>query len=152
MAQRRRLHVHVNVRALLFKPGIITCVCGRFWLLFKGRTNLFFKIGVSLGRRSLMGGVIFVIPMTLTIAFSPARILPRTSGYSSPRYSYKTTPRWPRSFSYEQGEKERERERERESDVCVCVQKEVTIGQDINLHTKHIDGIGTRVCLYIVIE
>lgn len=29
---------------------------------------LFFKMGVRRGRRSLMGGVIFVIPMTLTIA------------------------------------------------------------------------------------
>lgn len=28
------------------------------------------------------------------------RMLPSTSGYSSPRYSYKTTPKWPISFSY----------------------------------------------------
>lgn len=27
------------------------------------------------------------------------RMLPSTSGYSSPRYSYKTTPKWPMSFS-----------------------------------------------------
>jgi len=43
--------------------------------------------------KSLMGGVIFVIPITLTIDLRAPKIEPRTSGYSSPRYSYKTTPR-----------------------------------------------------------
>ncbi|PON95286.1 hypothetical protein TorRG33x02_088080, partial [Trema orientale] len=48
---------------------------------------LFFKIGVNLGSKSLIGGVIFVIPITLTIAFTAPKIDPRTSGYSSPKYS-----------------------------------------------------------------
>ena len=60
---------------------------------------LFFKIGVSLGNKSLMGGVIFVIPMTLTMAFNAPKMLPNTSGYSSPKYSYKTTPKCPINFS-----------------------------------------------------
>ena len=30
-------------------------------------SNRFFKMGVSLGKRSLMGGVIFVMPITLTM-------------------------------------------------------------------------------------
>lgn len=47
-------------------------------------------MGVSLGRRSLMGGVILVIPMTLTMALSAANMEPSTSGYSSPKYSYRT--------------------------------------------------------------
>ena len=70
-----------------------------------------------------MGGVILVIPITLTMALRAPRIEPSTSGYSSPRYSYSTTcgnnvgfklfwqwewamamvagltPRWPMSFS-----------------------------------------------------
>mmetsp|Transcript_31797 Transcript_31797/g.53131 ORF Transcript_31797/g.53131 Transcript_31797/m.53131 type:complete len:255 (-) Transcript_31797:1482-2246(-) len=60
---------------------------------------LFRKIGVSLGNRSRIGGVIFVIPITFTIARRAPRIEPRTSGYSSPRYSYNTTPKWPISWS-----------------------------------------------------
>eukprot|EP00967_Tisochrysis_lutea_P122270 scaffold202191_cov28-Tisochrysis_lutea.AAC.2 len=56
-------------------------------------------MGVSRGRRSLMGGVIFVMPITLTMALRAPRIEPRTSGYSSPKYSYRTTPRWPMSCS-----------------------------------------------------
>mmetsp|Transcript_86974 Transcript_86974/g.243812 ORF Transcript_86974/g.243812 Transcript_86974/m.243812 type:complete len:245 (+) Transcript_86974:819-1553(+) len=55
----------------------------------------FFKIGVKRGSRSLIGGVIFVIPMTFTIAFIAPKIDPRTSGYSSPKYSYKKRPKWP---------------------------------------------------------
>ena len=39
-------------------------------------------------------------PMEVVLTFSPPRMLPRTSGYSSPRYSYSTTPRWPSSFSW----------------------------------------------------
>ena len=46
-----------------------------------------------------MGGVIFDMPITLTIAFNAPNIDPKTSGYSSPKYSYKTTPRWPISWS-----------------------------------------------------
>mmetsp|Transcript_7516 Transcript_7516/g.17299 ORF Transcript_7516/g.17299 Transcript_7516/m.17299 type:complete len:271 (-) Transcript_7516:1065-1877(-) len=60
---------------------------------------LFLKMGVNLGSRSRIGGGIFDIPMTLTIALSAPSMLPRTSGYSSPRYSYRTTPRWPMSCS-----------------------------------------------------
>lgn len=42
------------------------------------------------------------IPITFTIAFNAPSMLPSTSGYSSPRYSYKTTPKCPISFSYNQ--------------------------------------------------
>mmetsp|Transcript_43295 Transcript_43295/g.113772 ORF Transcript_43295/g.113772 Transcript_43295/m.113772 type:complete len:330 (-) Transcript_43295:1444-2433(-) len=59
----------------------------------------FLRIGERRGSRSLMGGVIFAMPITLTIALSAPRIEPSTSGYSSPRYSYSTTPRWPMSCS-----------------------------------------------------
>ena len=52
---------------------------------------LFFRMGVRRGNRSLMGGVILVIPMTFTMALRAPRIEPNTSGYSSPRYSYSTT-------------------------------------------------------------
>uniref|UniRef100_A0A0A9H9Z7 Uncharacterized protein n=1 Tax=Arundo donax TaxID=35708 RepID=A0A0A9H9Z7_ARUDO len=48
-------------------------------------------MGVSRGIRSLIAGVILVIPMTFTIAFKAPRIEPSTSGYSSPKYSYSTT-------------------------------------------------------------
>ena len=37
--------------------------------------------------------------MTLTIDLRAPRMEPRTSGYSSPRYSYSTTPKCPMSFS-----------------------------------------------------
>mmetsp|Transcript_9270 Transcript_9270/g.33791 ORF Transcript_9270/g.33791 Transcript_9270/m.33791 type:complete len:315 (-) Transcript_9270:1726-2670(-) len=60
---------------------------------------LFFRIGVSRGRRSFTGGVIFDMPVTLTMDLSAPRMDPSTSGYSSPRYSYNTTPRWPMSCS-----------------------------------------------------
>lgn len=60
---------------------------------------LFFRMGVRRGSRSLMGGVILVMPMTFTMALSAPKMLPSTSGYSSPRYSYSTTPRCPSSFS-----------------------------------------------------
>mmetsp|Transcript_13784 Transcript_13784/g.23680 ORF Transcript_13784/g.23680 Transcript_13784/m.23680 type:complete len:262 (+) Transcript_13784:967-1752(+) len=60
---------------------------------------LFFRMGVSRGSRSLMGGVILLMPMTLTMALRAPRMEPRTSGYSSPRYSYSTMPRWPISAS-----------------------------------------------------
>mmetsp|Transcript_21443 Transcript_21443/g.47644 ORF Transcript_21443/g.47644 Transcript_21443/m.47644 type:complete len:231 (+) Transcript_21443:546-1238(+) len=60
---------------------------------------LFFRMGVSRGSRSLMGGVILVMPITFTMALSAPRMLPSTSGYSSPRYSNSTTPRWPISWS-----------------------------------------------------
>mmetsp|Transcript_57122 Transcript_57122/g.129416 ORF Transcript_57122/g.129416 Transcript_57122/m.129416 type:complete len:231 (+) Transcript_57122:614-1306(+) len=53
----------------------------------------FFRMGVRRGRRSLMGGCILDMPMTLTMALRPPMMLPSTSGYSSPRYSYSTTPR-----------------------------------------------------------
>mmetsp|Transcript_13166 Transcript_13166/g.43975 ORF Transcript_13166/g.43975 Transcript_13166/m.43975 type:complete len:230 (+) Transcript_13166:859-1548(+) len=59
----------------------------------------FFRMGVSRGKRSLMGGVILDMPMTLTMAFNAPRMLPKTSGYSSPKYSYKTTPKCPMSWS-----------------------------------------------------
>mmetsp|Transcript_28362 Transcript_28362/g.66295 ORF Transcript_28362/g.66295 Transcript_28362/m.66295 type:complete len:231 (-) Transcript_28362:1707-2399(-) len=57
------------------------------------------RMGVRRGSRSLMGGVILLIPTTLTMPLRPPRIEPRTSGYSSPRYSYSTTPKWLRSCS-----------------------------------------------------
>mmetsp|Transcript_28314 Transcript_28314/g.85363 ORF Transcript_28314/g.85363 Transcript_28314/m.85363 type:complete len:245 (-) Transcript_28314:2397-3131(-) len=56
---------------------------------------LFLRIGVSRGKRSLIGGVILVMPITLTMAFIAPRMEPKTSGYSSPRYSYKNNPKWP---------------------------------------------------------
>jgi hypothetical protein len=59
----------------------------------------FLKIGVNRGRRSRIGGVILVIPITLIMARRAPKIEPNTSGYSSPRYSYKTTPRCPMSWS-----------------------------------------------------
>jgi len=40
-----------------------------------------------------------VMPITLTMLLSAPRMEPSTSGYSSPRYSYSTTPRCPSSFS-----------------------------------------------------
>lgn len=39
---------------------------------------LFFKIGVNLGNKSLIGGVILFIPTSNTIAFKAPRILPNT--------------------------------------------------------------------------
>lgn len=42
------------------------------------------------------------VPITFTIAFRAPSMLPSTSGYSSPKYSYKTTPKCPISFSYSQ--------------------------------------------------
>jgi hypothetical protein len=42
------------------------------------KTDLFLRIGVSFGSRSLMGGVIFVMPITFTIAFNAPRIDPST--------------------------------------------------------------------------
>lgn len=42
------------------------------------------------------------VPITFTIALSAPSMLPSTSGYSSPRYSYNTTPKCPISFSYNQ--------------------------------------------------
>ena len=54
---------------------------------------LFLRIGVRRGSKSLMGGVILVIPMTFTMAFSAPKMEPSTSGYSSPKYSYSTTPK-----------------------------------------------------------
>mmetsp|Transcript_505 Transcript_505/g.1403 ORF Transcript_505/g.1403 Transcript_505/m.1403 type:complete len:228 (-) Transcript_505:254-937(-) len=59
----------------------------------------FRRIGVRRGRRSLIGGVILLMPMFDTIAVSAPRMLASTSGYSSPRYSYRTTPRCPMSPS-----------------------------------------------------
>src|SRR3569833_2891122 len=53
---------------------------------------LFLSIGVNLGRRALIGGVILDIPTVITIALRAWRILANTSGYSSPRYSLRTTP------------------------------------------------------------
>ena len=47
----------------------------------------------------IAGGVILVIPITLTMDLRAPRMDPRTSGYSSPRYSYSTTPKCPISFS-----------------------------------------------------
>jgi hypothetical protein len=47
-------------------------------------SNLFLKMGVNLGSRFLMAGIIFIIPTTFTIAFSAPRMLPGTSGYSHP--------------------------------------------------------------------
>mmetsp|Transcript_4990 Transcript_4990/g.14984 ORF Transcript_4990/g.14984 Transcript_4990/m.14984 type:complete len:206 (+) Transcript_4990:819-1436(+) len=60
---------------------------------------LFFRMGVSRGSRSWTGGVIFAIPITLTMDLRPPRMEPSTSGNSSPRYSYRTTPRCPISSS-----------------------------------------------------
>mmetsp|Transcript_23365 Transcript_23365/g.47805 ORF Transcript_23365/g.47805 Transcript_23365/m.47805 type:complete len:263 (+) Transcript_23365:805-1593(+) len=53
----------------------------------------FLRMGVRRGSRSLMGGCILDMPMTLTMALSPPMMDPSTSGYSSPRYSYSTTPK-----------------------------------------------------------
>lgn len=52
----------------------------------------FFRMGVNLGRRSLMGGYILFIPMTFTMPLRPPKIDPSTSGYSSPKHSYKIWP------------------------------------------------------------
>lgn len=64
-----------------------------------GNADLFLRMGVRRGRRSLMGGVILVMPMTFTMDLRADRMEPSTSGYSSPRYSYSTTPKCPSSFS-----------------------------------------------------
>lgn len=40
-------------------------------------------MGVSLGSRSLIGGVIFIMPTSITIYFNAPKMLPNTSGYSS---------------------------------------------------------------------
>mmetsp|Transcript_12420 Transcript_12420/g.30490 ORF Transcript_12420/g.30490 Transcript_12420/m.30490 type:complete len:255 (+) Transcript_12420:721-1485(+) len=63
------------------------------------RSCRFLRIGVRRGSSSLIGGVMRCMPITLTIALRPARIEPSTSGYSSPRNSYSTVPRWPISCS-----------------------------------------------------
>ena len=56
---------------------------------------LFLRIGVNLGNKSLMGGLILFIPITLTIAFNPPKIEPNTSGYSSPKHSNNNCPNLP---------------------------------------------------------
>ena len=56
---------------------------------------LFFNIGVNLGNRSFIGGVILAIPISITILFNAPRILPNTSGYSSRRHSFKFKPNLP---------------------------------------------------------
>ncbi|CAN7950235.1 unnamed protein product [Ixodes pacificus] len=56
-----------------------SCTCIRWFMQL--------RMGVSRGSRSLMGGVILCMPMTLTMPFRAPRMEPRTSGYSSPRYS-----------------------------------------------------------------
>lgn len=50
------------------------------------------RMGVSRGSKSLMGGCMEATPTTETIDRSAESMLPSTSGYSSPRYSYRTTP------------------------------------------------------------
>ena len=60
---------------------------------------LFFRIGVNLGSRSLIGGVILFIPITFTILLIPASNEPNTSGYSSPRHSYNIIPNLPNRAS-----------------------------------------------------
>jgi len=52
-------------------------------------------MGVSLGRRSLMGGVILAMPTSITMLFNAPKILPNTSGYSSLRHSLRFNPNLP---------------------------------------------------------
>lgn len=52
-------------------------------------------MGVNLGNKSLIGGDILFIPITLTIAFNPPKIDPKTSGYSSPKHSNNNYPNLP---------------------------------------------------------
>jgi hypothetical protein len=49
-------------------------------------------MGVSRGNKSFIGGLILGMPMTFTIAFNAPKTEPKTSGYSSPNYSYKIIP------------------------------------------------------------
>ena len=49
--------------------------------------SLLRKMGVNRGNKSRIGGVIFVMPITLQMARSAPKMEPKTSGYSSPRYS-----------------------------------------------------------------
>mmetsp|Transcript_7468 Transcript_7468/g.20383 ORF Transcript_7468/g.20383 Transcript_7468/m.20383 type:complete len:263 (-) Transcript_7468:1960-2748(-) len=61
---------------------------------------LFLRIGAIRGTRSLTGGVMFSSePTASTMALSAPRMDPRTSGYSSPRFSNRTIPKCPSSFS-----------------------------------------------------
>lgn len=60
---------------------------------------LFFKIGVNLGSRSLIGGVIFAIPTSITIYLRAPKMLPSTSGYSSRKLSFKFSPSLPNLVS-----------------------------------------------------
>mmetsp|Transcript_33482 Transcript_33482/g.84349 ORF Transcript_33482/g.84349 Transcript_33482/m.84349 type:complete len:296 (-) Transcript_33482:1860-2747(-) len=59
----------------------------------------FLRMGVRRGSRSFTGGVMRLMPITFTMDLSAPRMEPSTSGYSSPRYSYSTTPRCPISCS-----------------------------------------------------
>ena len=56
---------------------------------------LFLRMGVRLGSKSLIGGVILAIPIYITIAFRAPKILPKTSGYSSLRHSLRFNPSLP---------------------------------------------------------
>jgi hypothetical protein len=53
-------------------------------------------MGVNLGSKSLMGGVIFAIPTSTTIYFKAHKILPKTYGYSYLKHSFKFKPNLPR--------------------------------------------------------
>ena len=57
------------------------------------------RMGVRRGSRSRIGGSISSMPITFTMLFSAPRILPSTSGYSSPKYSYSTLPMFFSAFS-----------------------------------------------------
>lgn len=56
---------------------------------------LFFKMGVNRGSRSLIGGVIFAMPTSITIFFNAPSMLPSTSGYYSRRHSLRLSPSLP---------------------------------------------------------
>lgn len=60
---------------------------------------LFFRIGVNLGNKSLMGGVILVIPTSITISFRAPKMEPKTSGYYYLRHSFKFNPSLPNLVS-----------------------------------------------------
>lgn len=56
---------------------------------------LFFRMGVSRGNKSLIGGVILAMPTSITISFRAPKILPNTSGYSSLKLSFRFSPSRP---------------------------------------------------------
>ncbi len=92
---RRSKHIRIHSLGLTYSDPLSAILPTRSIVFSYTFSCLFFKIGVSLGNRSLMGGVILLIPITFTIAFNAPNILPNTSGYSSPKHSYNNTPNRP---------------------------------------------------------